>query len=92
VHRADEPRDSLCADADNGAVLGSDVLVMMASAGARLKEVMARVADPAADEVAEPAAPLRPAGAPSVLAPLARARDGFLVAPGWGRRAPPPIR
>ena len=89
MFRADEPRTGKSDDADGEAVLGSDVLVMMASAGARLKEVMAPVADPAADEVAELAVPLC---APPALAPLARARDGFLVAPGWGRRAPPPIR
>jgi hypothetical protein len=92
VHRADEPRTLESDDEGGGAVLGSDVLVLIASAGLRLKEVMAQVPDPAADEVAEPAAWLAPAGTPAALAPLARARDGFLVAPGWGRRAPPPIR
>ena len=88
MFRADEPRTS----DDDEAVLGSDVLVMMASAGVRLRAVMAPPADPAAGEPEEPAAPPRPAGSPSTLAPLARARDGFLVAPGWGSRAPPPIR
>jgi hypothetical protein len=86
-------------DADLGPVLGSDVLAMMASAGARLREVMAPTVEPVAGEPADesgasPAAGAVPrlAGTPPALAPLARARDGFLVAPGWGRRAPPPIR
>jgi hypothetical protein len=88
VERADEPRANPTEDAESG-VLGSDVLVLMAAAGLRLREVTAREEPP---EAVRPAGEVDPTPAPEPLAPLARARDGVRVAPGWGRRAPPPIR
>jgi hypothetical protein len=104
VERADQPRatDPGAAESgrgatgpgESGALLASDVLVLMAAAGVRMREVTAAGDGPA------PAAPgpvrASPAGAPPApvlpIAPIARARDGVLVAPGWGRRAPPPLR
>ena len=89
--RADEPQSLASDNASPGALLGSDVLAMLASAGARLKAVMALPCHPACDGLAAPAEP-RPAGGPPVLPLPPLGRDGFLVAPGWGRRTPPPNR
>ena len=108
MERADEPRALPAGDVlDDVAALASDVLVLMASAGERLREVTAREEalpprPPEASRAAGTSVPSRADGppapalaageAPAPLPTVLRTRDGVLVAPGWGRRAPPPLR